>query len=88
MPEPVALSAAERIDKLLAGHAGQKFRVLAVVQAADADEPRVAEAIVADVDAAYPNTKSVFEHRPAPSPSHGGRADEAEAPRRRAHVER
>ena len=61
MPEPVALSAAERIDKLLAGMPGQKFRVLAVVQAADADEPRVAEAIVADVDAAYPNTKSVFD---------------------------
>lgn len=61
VPEPVALTAAERIDKLLAGMPGQKFRVLAVVQAADADEPRVAEAIVADVDAAYPNTKSVFD---------------------------
>lgn len=61
VPEPVALTAAERIDKLLAGMPGQKFRVLAVVQAADADEPRVAEAIVADVDAAHPNTKSVFD---------------------------
>ena len=61
VPEPVALTAAERIDKLLAGMPGQKFRVLAVVQAADADEPRLAAAIVADVDAAYPNTKSVYD---------------------------
>lgn len=61
VPEPVVLAPAERIDKLLAGMPGQKFRALAVVQAADADEPRMAEAIVADVDAAYPNTKSVFD---------------------------
>lgn len=61
VPQPVALTAAERIDKLLAGMPGQKFRVLAVVQAADAEEPRLAAAIVADVDAAYPNTKSVFD---------------------------
>ena len=32
VPKPVALTAAERIDKLLAGMPGQKFRVLAVVQ--------------------------------------------------------
>lgn len=61
VPKPVALTAAERIDKLLAGMPGQKFRVLAVVQAADAEEPRLAAAIVADVDAAYPDTKSVFD---------------------------
>lgn len=61
VPEPVALSPAERIDKLLAGMPGQKFRVLAVVQAADAEDPRVAADIVADVDAAYPNTKSVYD---------------------------
>ena len=61
VPEPVVLAPAERIDKLLAGMPGQKFRVLAVVQAADADEPRLAAAIVADVDAAYPDTKSVFD---------------------------
>ncbi len=61
VPEPVALSPAERIDKLLAGMPGQKFRVLAVVQAADADKPRVAADIVADVDAAYPHTKSVYD---------------------------
>ena len=61
VPEPVALTAAERIDKLLAGMPGQKFRVLAVVQAADAEESRSAADIVADVDAAYPNTKSVYD---------------------------
>ena len=61
VPKPVALTAAERIDKLLAGMPGQKFRVLAVVQAADAEEPRLAAAIVADVDAAYPTTKSVYD---------------------------
>lgn len=61
VPKPVALTAAERIDKLIAGMPGQKFRVLAVVQAADAEEPRLAAAIVADVDATYPDTKSVFD---------------------------
>lgn len=61
VPAPVALTAAERIDKLLAGLPGQKFRVLAVVQAADAQCPRPGADIVADVDAAYPDTKSVYD---------------------------
>lgn len=61
VPAPVVLSAAERIERLLKGIPGQQFRVLSVVQAADAEEPREADAIVAEVDAAYPDSGSVYD---------------------------
>lgn len=61
VPAPVPRTAEERIEELLKGLPGQTFRVLAVVQAADACEPREAAALVADVDAAWPDTHSVYD---------------------------
>ncbi len=59
VPEPVALSPDEKIERLLAGLPGQQFRALAVVQAAGAGE--TAETVIAAVDAAWPDTGSVFD---------------------------
>lgn len=61
VPEPVELPAEEKIEKLLKGIPGQEFRILAVVQAAGTDEPKHAQDIIAEVDAAYPNSNSVYD---------------------------
>lgn len=61
VPAPVPRTAEERIEELLRGLPGQTFRVLAIVQAADADEPREAAALVGDADAAYPESHSVYD---------------------------
>ena len=59
VPEPVILTAEEKIERLLTGLPGQQFRVLAAVSAAE--EPASAEEIVAVVDAAYPDDGSIFD---------------------------
>ena len=58
VPPVVPLSPAERIEKLLAGIPGQQFRLLHAV--GFCDEPKTMDEIVADLDAAYPNTTSVY----------------------------
>lgn len=60
VPERVELPAAVRIDKLLKGIPGQQFRILRAVECC-ADEPRGMDAIVADVDEAYPTKTSVYD---------------------------
>lgn len=60
VPEPIALTADERIERLIEGIPGKHFRILAVVQAAEG-EPRLAEDIIAEVDAAYPHNGSVYD---------------------------
>lgn len=58
VPPVVPLSPAERIEKLLAGIPGQQFRLLHAV--AFCTEPKTMDEAVADLDAAYPNTTSVY----------------------------
>lgn len=58
VPPAVPLSPAERIEKLLAGIPGQQFRLLHAV--AFCVEPKTMDEIVADLDAAYPATTSVY----------------------------
>ncbi len=60
IPEPVELPASERIENLLKGIAGQKYRILAVVQACQSGEKTASE-IEASVDAEYPQGGSVYE---------------------------
>lgn len=61
VPEPIPLTADERIEKLLGGIPGQQFRMLAVIQAADGALPRLAEDIIADADATHPAGASVYD---------------------------
>ena len=58
VPPVVPLSPAERIEKLLAGIPGQQFRLLHAV--AFCAEPKTMDEVVADLDAAYPSTTSVY----------------------------
>ncbi len=58
VPPVVPLSPAERIEKLLAGIPGQQFRLLHAV--AFCTEPKTMDEAVADLDAAYPTTTSVY----------------------------
>ena len=58
VPPVVPLSATERIEKLLAGIPGQQFRLLHAVEFCT--EPKTMDEAVADLDAAYPNTTSVY----------------------------
>ena len=58
VPPVVPLSAAERIEKLLAGIPGQQFRLLHAVEFCT--EPKTMDEAVADLDAAYPNTTNVY----------------------------
>lgn len=58
VPPVVPLSAAERIENLLAGIPGQQFRLLHAVEFCT--EPKTMDEAVADLDAAYPNTTSVY----------------------------
>lgn len=58
VPPVVPLSPAERIEKLLAGIPGQQFRLLHAV--AFCTEPKTMGEAVADLDAAYPTTTSVY----------------------------
>ncbi|MCI8367104.1 MAG: hypothetical protein HFJ66_05830 [Eggerthellaceae bacterium] len=59
VPEPVPVSPEERIEKLLQGLPGQRFRVLHLAQLAR-EEPLTMEAMVAGLDDAYPQRASVF----------------------------
>lgn len=61
VPDPVVLTPDEKIAKLLKGLPGQEYRILSVVRAAAGNEPRLAEDIIAEVDSAFPNTKSVYD---------------------------
>lgn len=58
VPPVVPLSATERIEKLLAGIPGQQFRLLHAVEFCT--EPKTMDEAVANLDAAYPNTTSVY----------------------------
>ena len=58
VPPVVPLSAAERIENLLAGIPGQQFRLLHAVEFCT--EPKTMDEAVADLDAAYPNTTRVY----------------------------
>lgn len=58
VPPVVPLTAEERIEKLLAGIPGQQFRILHAVEFCA--EPRSMDEIVEDLNAAYPNTTSVY----------------------------
>ena len=58
VPPVAPLSATERIEKLLAGIPGQQFRLLHAVEFCT--EPKTMDEAVADLDAAYPNTTSVY----------------------------
>lgn len=58
VPPVVPLSPAERIEKLLAGIPGQQFRLLHAV--AFCTEPKTMDEAVADLDAAYPTTMSMY----------------------------
>lgn len=58
VPPVVPLSPAERIEKLLAGIPGQQFRLLHAV--AFCTESKTMDEAVADLDAAYPTTTSVY----------------------------
>lgn len=59
VPEPVVLPPEERIEKLLQGLPGQRFRVLHLAQLAR-EEPLTMEALVEGLDADYPQRASVF----------------------------
>ena len=59
IPEPVILTPAEKIEKLLKGIPGQQFRILACVQAC-AQEPVELAQIIDEVDANYPLMGSVY----------------------------
>lgn len=59
IPEPVILTPAEKIEKLLKGIPGQQFRILACVQAC-AEEPVELAQIIDEVDANYPLMGSVY----------------------------
>ena len=58
VPPVVPLSATERIEKLLACIPGQQFRLLHAVEFCT--EPKTMDEAVANLDAAYPNTTSVY----------------------------
>lgn len=58
VPPVVPLSPAERIEKLLAGLPGQQFRLLYAVEVCRT--PKTMDEVVAELDAAYPNTTSVY----------------------------
>lgn len=58
VPPVVPLPVAERIEKLLAGIPGQQFRLLHAV--AFCTEPKTMDEAVAELDAAYPTTTSVY----------------------------
>lgn len=58
LPPVVPLTAAERIEKLLAGVPGQQFRLLHAVEFCT--DPKTMDEIVADLDVAYPATTSVY----------------------------
>lgn len=58
VPPAVSLSASERIEKLLAGIPGQQFRLLHAVKLCI--EPKTMDEAAAELDAAYPNTTSVY----------------------------
>ncbi len=58
VPEPVALSAEERIEKLIAGIPGQKFRMLHAVEFCS--EPQTFSAIEASVVERFPDSVSVY----------------------------
>lgn len=59
IPEPIILTSAEKIEKLLKGIPGQQFRILACVQAC-AQEPVELAQIIDEVDASYPLMGSVY----------------------------
>ena len=58
VPDPVVLPPAERIQKLIAGMPGQKFRVLSGIRVCS--EPKTLEQAAADLDALYPQGASVY----------------------------
>lgn len=58
VPPAVPLSPAERIEKLLAGIPGQQFRLLRAVELCI--EPKTMDEVASELDAAYPNTTSVY----------------------------
>lgn len=58
VPPVVPLSPAERIEKLLAGLPGQQFRLLHAVEVCRT--PKTMDEVVAELDAAYPNSTSVY----------------------------
>lgn len=58
LPPVVPLTDEERIEKLLAGIPGQQFRLLHAVEFCT--EPKTMDEVVADLDAAFPTTTSVY----------------------------
>ncbi|MEA5020660.1 MAG: hypothetical protein VB027_09870 [Gordonibacter sp.] len=58
VPDQMPLSAEERIAKLIAGMPGQKFRLLCAVE--ECAQPRTMDEVVTALDAAYPDTLSVY----------------------------
>ena len=58
VPDPVVLPPAERIQKLIAGMPGQKFRVLSGIRVCS--EPKTLDQAAADLDVLYPQGASVY----------------------------
>ncbi len=59
VPEAVELPPAERIDKLVAGIPGQKFRILSAIKICD--EPKTLEVAADELEEAYPQGTSVYD---------------------------
>ena len=59
VPEAVELPPAERIDKLVAGIPGQKFRILSAIKICG--EPKTLEVAADELEEAYPQGTSVYD---------------------------